>query len=450
MNHETDSQQSGSQQTDSQQTGSQQTSSGQADSRRTRDDDRSLVVVIGAGAIGTSIACRLIREHERVLLVDPLAPGNGTSFGNAGHISTESIFPLASPATIRDVPKLMFGKNAPLHLRREYFWQIAPWLLRFAWASRPSRFRAGVKAMQSLLARARDAMEELCADERLAELLHTRGHMVLAESKRSWRELENRRRLLEGHGIESIWLDTEDTMARAPFLREDFTGALLFPNSGHIGDPHGLCARLHERFADAGGESLRSRIHSIEPLDAGGFVLTGRSGKVAARKLVLAAGAWSAPLARQLGLVMPLETERGYHLTATGVGSISGVPVESQDRKTIMTPMDMGLRITGFVEFGGLDLPGNPQRWAELRRHFGELAPAVQAESFREWMGFRPSLPDHLPVIGEAPVNPDAICAFGHQHLGLTLSAVTAEIVADLAAGRKTPIDLTPFRPDRF
>ena len=408
------------------------------------------IAIIGAGIIGVSIACRLVREHEHVLLIDALAPGSATSFGNAGHIATEQIFPLASPETIRSVPRLLFASESPLHIRRKYALRIMPWLLRFAWASRPPAFRRGVRALKSLQERSQESMETLCADEAVSDLLRMRGHLVIAESEKALGELEARQVLLERHHIESKLLAADEAAERAPFLKPRVAGALLLPRTGHVLDPHRLCTRLHERFSEAGGQTSRARVEHIETLGDGGFVLRQEGGAIKAGKLILAAGAWSAALARHLGHAVPLDTERGYHVTAEGASDLGGIAVESHERRIIMTPMTGGLRIAGLIEFGGLDLPPNPRRHEDLKRHLRELAPGLELGTLSEWMGFRPSLPDMLPVIGASPANPNAIFAFGHQHLGLTLSAITADLVADLAAGRKPSVDLNPFRPDRF
>ncbi len=408
------------------------------------------IAIVGAGIIGLTIARRLARGREQALLIDPLAPGSAASSGNAGHIATEQIFPLASPETMLAAPRLLFGRNSPMHIRLEYALKIAPWLLRFAWASRPSAYQGGVRALLSLQEKSLDSMRALCADEGLADLLCVQGHMVVAESGKALRALDARRLPLERHGIESVLLAPDEAAARSPFLKRGIAGALLLPRTGHVLNPHRLCTALHKRYGEAGGLTLRARVENIETSDDGGFVLRHEAGAIEAGKLVLAAGAWSAPLARQLGHAVPLDTERGYHVTAEGAPDLGGIAVESHERRIIMTPMDCGLRIAGLVEFGGLDLPPNPRRHEDLKRHLRELAPALELGGLSEWMGFRPSLPDMLPVIGASPANPNAIFAFGHQHLGLTLSAITADIVSELVAGRTPPIDLRPFRPDRF
>ena len=225
---------------------------------------KQTIVIVGAGIIGVSIACRLVREHEQVLLVDPLAPGSATSFGNAGHIATEQIFPLASPETMLAAPRLLFGRNSPMHIRLGYALKIAPWLLRFAWASRPSAYQRGIEAMKSLQHGSLDSMQALCGDEGPSDLLCMQGHMVVAESGRSLRALDAKRLLLERHGIESVSLAPDEAAARSPFLKRGIVGALLLPRTGHVLNPHRLCTGLHERYGEAGGLTLRARIENIE------------------------------------------------------------------------------------------------------------------------------------------------------------------------------------------
>ena len=411
---------------------------------------KQTISIIGAGIIGISIACRLVREHQHVLLIDPLTPGSATSYGNAGHIASDQIFPLASPATMLAAPRLLFAKNSPLHIRPEYALRITPWLLRFAWASRPSAYRRGIEAMKPLLQLALESMQALCADEELSHLLCVQGHLVVAESKKTLRTLDARRILLERHGIESELLMPEQAAAKSPFLTRSIAGALLLKCTAHVLNPYRLCTGLYHRYGKAGGQTLCARIGNIESLGEDGFILRHETGAVQVGKLILTAGAWSAPLARQLGHAVPLDTERGYHVTAEGAPGLGGTAVESQERKIIMTPMDYGLRITGLVEFGGLNLPPNPRHHEDLKRHLRELAPGLELGKLTEWMGYRPSLPDMLPVIGASFANPNAIFAFGHQHLGLSLSAITADIVSDLIVGRVPPVDLRPFRPNRF
>lgn len=408
------------------------------------------IAVVGAGVIGLAIAFRLAREGRDVLLIDPREPGREASYGNAGHIATEQILPLASPDTIRRVPALLLKPDSPLSVRREYAWQILPWLLRFAWASRPASFQRGTEALAALQGKAMRSLSELCELAGIGSLLRERGHMLLVESPASLAAIEAQRRLFDEHGIESLWLTPDEVSARAPELKRDIAGALLLTGTGHVTDPHLVCTGLHAAFAAAGGKTLKAAVREVRCCPGGGFALTTDSATLATDQLVIAAGAWSAPLAAQLGSAVPLDTERGYSLTVPGWQGRCDVAIASFERMTIMTPMERGLRITGFVELGGLRLPPRPRRLAALKRHLRELLPGIDLAGAAEWMGFRPSLPDHLPVIGRSAANPNAILAFGHQHLGLTLAGITSSIVAALIGDREAPLDTAPFRADRF
>lgn len=413
-------------------------------------NDESTVAVIGAGIIGLAIAFRLVRQHRKVVLIDRDDPGMAASYGNAGHIATEQIFPLASPGTLLIAPRLLVRRDRPLSIRREYATGILPWLLRFAWAARPASYRRGTAALSQLQARAMQALQNLYRDAGISSLLQQRGHMVLAEREKSIPLLQSQQARLHEHGIATQWLKPDAVAARAPELRQGIAGALLFTDTGHVSDPWRVCSELHKAFLAAGGQSIRAEVQSAARGAHGQFDLQLQPGSVQADKVVLAAGAWSRTLAAQLACDVPLDTERGYHVTAVDWRGQLDLPIASHERMIIMAPLDCGLRMTGFVEFGGLLLPPRRQRIETLRRHLQELMPGAAMSEFSEWMGFRPSLPDHLPVIGGSPADQDILFAFGHQHLGLTLAGVTADAVAALARGDEPALDLHPFRVNRF
>ena len=251
------------------------------------------------------------------------------------------------------------------------------------------------------------------------------------------------------HGIGADWLTPQRVAEIAPELTRN-SGAIRVRDSGHVGDPLAVSRGLLGGFADAGGRLLRDEVRHVERRGDSGFGLRLSGGELSARRVVIAAGAWSRKLAVQTGFDVPLDTERGYHVQANGWHGSFDIAIASLERMTIMTPLHGGLRITGFVEFGGLELPPHRGRLRTLHRHLTELLPQADMSDRSEWMGFRPSLPDHLPVIGRSPDSPDLFYAFGHQHLGLTLAGVTADAIAALAADREPAVDLTPFRIDRF
>lgn len=407
------------------------------------------IVVVGGGVVGLASALRLARAFPDVVLVERDEPGMACSFGNAGHVATEQVFPLASPATLAGAPRLLLGNNGPLSIRAGYAHRIAPWLLRFALAARPAAFRRGTAALASLQSRAIDALARLCADAGIPEQLHRRGHLILVENPRLVAEARRQIAGFAEHGIAAEWLEPAAVAERIPGIIAN-SGAIHVLDTAHVGDPLTLSRGLLQAFVAAGGTVLRDEVTGIERRGDNQLYLRLHGRDIATQRVVIAAGAWSRPLAAQTGFDVPLDTERGYHVTIRGWRGGLELAVASLDRMTIMTPLDCGLRMTGFVELGGLTLPPDPRRPARLHGHLSALLPGAPTEGREEWMGFRPSLPDHLPVIGSCP-DDDRICyAFGHQHLGLTLAGVTADVVLELCTGTKPDIDLAPFRIDRF
>jgi D-hydroxyproline dehydrogenase len=412
--------------------------------------DTRTVLVIGAGVVGLGCAFRLAREGRRVLLVDRDAPGRGASFGNAGHIATEQVFPLASPQVVRGAFRYLLDRESPLRIRPAYALRIAPWLLRFAWAARRTTFERGTAALRSLLATAREDLAELAALAGVPHLVHGDGHLVLVERPESLEASNAEVALLREQGVEADWLSPAEVKAAVPELEARVEGAWKYRGTGHVEDPYAVSQALEQAFRNAGGAFLQSEITGIESRGER-FVARTRTGSdLDAEQLVIAAGAWSGPLVAGLGYRVPLDTERGYHVTLPKAFPRFRIPVASFERKVIMTPMSVGLRMTGTVEFGGLQLPPDARRFAMLERHMKALAPSLPTEGLTTWMGYRPSLPDHLPVLGRVPDGREIFFAFGHQHLGLTLAGVTARVLANQVMGREPGIDLAPFSPARF
>ena len=377
-------------------------------------------------------------------------PGRGTSFGNAGHVATEQVFPLASPEVVRGSLRYLLDRESPLRIRPAYALRILPWLTRFAWAARRESFGRGVAAISSLQATAARDLAALLEDAGERRLLHLDGHLVIVEDARSIAGARAEAALAAAHGIPVDWIAADEARALAPEIAVPLQGAWKYRATGHVDDPFSVSRALEAAFRAAGGEVVRAEVATIES-GGQGFIARTRDGQgIAARQVLIACGAHSRPLAAGLGYDLPLDTERGYHVTLPKAFPSFRVPVASFDRKAIMTPMTAGLRMTGTVEFGGLDLPPDPNRWAMLERNLRALVPSLPREGMTTWMGYRPSLPDHLPVMGRAPDGRELYFAFGHQHLGLTLSGVTARVMANVVAGRDPGIDLAPFRADRF
>jgi glycine/D-amino acid oxidase-like deaminating enzyme len=424
-----------------------------------RDADAQ-TIVLGAGLVGAACALRLAEAGRDVLLLDAQVPGQAASFGNAGHIATEQVFPLASPQVIRASWRYLLDADSPLRIRAAYLLPILPWLARFVWAARPMGFARGIQALMALQATSLADLHDLLAHAGVAGLLHADGYLRVWETPGGARDAQAQAVQVRPFGVNSAVWDADAVRRAAPGLASGVAGGVFYPDTGHVDDPHAVCTGLVAALVRAGGRVQQARAVALQQ-DSGGSVLVRQENGPAlrCRELVLCTGAWSRPLAASLGYRVPLDTERGYHITmpwpasegaAPGTRAWLDRPVASVERNVIMTPMSVGLRMTGTVEFGGLLLPPDAHRLALLRRAMRALVPASQPDTASTWMGFRPSLPDHLPVVCAAPRHPGVFFAFGHQHLGLTLCGVTARLVADLVCRRKPSVDMAPFHVDRF
>ena len=403
------------------------------------------VAVIGAGVVGLAIAERLVAEGRDVTLIDPNPPGSGASFGNAGTIADYATLPVGTPDVLRNLPSLLFDRNSPLSIRRAALPSLAPWLIRFALQSLPGNARRNAAAIAALLADACPLWEGLAARIGGSDILQRRGCLYLYESSAAFRaanaDMAQRRKL----GITVDLLGPHEVGQLEPGLPRVEGGAAFFPNAVFMADP----GQMVQHLARAVTVSLLP--HRVTGLarKAGGVDLWGDGFHLHARRVVLAAGAHSRDLARQAGDRIPLETERGYHVEWDMPAPRLTRPTCPTTRGFYLCPMSGRLRVAGTVELGGLTAPPSPHRIARLVKGARAIFPDLPAPD-RNWMGFRPSLPDSLPVIGPSRGGDEVIFAFGHGHIGLTLAPVTARLVADLIARRPPERDIAALDPGRF
>jgi len=404
------------------------------------------IAVIGGGVIGLACALRLAQDGREVVLVEPGQPGMGASFGNAGTIADYAVMPVGTPSVLRDLPRLLLDRNSPLAIRRAALVSLMPWLIRFLVQSTPARAAANAAAIAGLTADAVPLWEALAAEIGAGALLQRRGAIYVYRDAAALRagqdDMTARRKL--GVAVEVV--DAAGLAALEPGL-PGAAGAAYFPGAVSMLDPGRVVALLAQAVAGLGVEHLAQRVDGLE-LRAEGVVLRGPGLALQARHVVLAAGAHSGALARQAGDRVPLDTERGYHLEWDMADPPVSRPVCPAERGFYLCPMAGRLRVAGTVELGGLRAPPSAHRLDRLEDGARALFPHLGRPD-RTWMGFRPSIPDSLPVIGPGR-DRRVIHAYGHGHIGLTLAPVTARAVAALLAGRAPDRDLTACRVGRF
>lgn len=404
------------------------------------------VAIVGAGIVGVAVAFKLLERGRSVTLIDRRGIAEETSRGNAGGLAFSDVLPLATSGVLRKLPRWLTDPLGPLTIPPAYLPQIAPWLIRFWRAGWPDRVRASIAAQSALMRLAAREMVNLVAAAGIAHMIRSDGVLELYESEAELAASEPGWRARTQEGIEFRHVRGSELADLQPGLSPRFVAGTFIPKWQTVSDPYDFAIAIAAAVQQRGGELMIAEVTSVAP---GGLTLAdGRT--LNARKIVVAGGAWSKPLAAQLGDDIPLETERGYNTT---------LPPGSFDLKRqltfgghgfVITPLSSGIRIGGAVELGGLKLPPNFARADAMLQKARAFLPGLSTTGGRQWMGFRPSLPDSLPVIGTSRRSPDIVYAFGHGHLGLTQSAATGKLVAELVTGAAPSIDLNPFSPQRF
>jgi D-hydroxyproline dehydrogenase len=406
------------------------------------------VAIVGAGIIGMNAARALQRAGADVVVYDPDEPGAACSFGNAGNIAIDHVRPLARLDVLATVPSMLLNPLAPLCLKPAGLPAAWPWLWRAAVAARPSQVRIGTTALATLLGASRAAWDEEIELSGLDDLFRTEGALVAYERADSLDRTAADARILRDHGVRVEILSADAINGLVPGLAKPAAGGRFYPDAAHTIDPHGIVLRLAERFVAEGGTIRHEKVTGFLLADGcvAGLQTPARTEKVDA--VVLATGLASRALAEQLGARTPIGGERGYHVVLEN-GPALELSVTFAERGFIATPMAMGLRLAGTVELGAGAAP-DWRRAEALLHHMRALYSRTDLREASRWTGDRPTLPDYLPMLGASPKARNAIFAFGHQHIGLTLGAITGRIVRDLVQGRPVTTDISACRTDRF
>lgn len=407
----------------------------------------STCLVVGGGFIGTASALRLQRAGVDTTLIDPGDIRKGASFGNIGHIAAEQCEPLASLASLASFPGRLFAFGGPLDFRFRDADLWLPWSVRFAANARPSRFEHGVAVLTGLLGGAMASWQALLDETGCPDVLDETGHAVVwmkpgaaAKGRARWAKARS------GTTASRAMTDAELSGYEAA-LGQRPAGGLIFTGTGQVSEPVLALQALAGAFERAGGQVVRDRVTALSVRQGTTVATLANGGEVTAGAALVSAGAWSAPLLAPFGLHVPLIAERGYSIQSPEHDWPADLPLTVfEERAMVLARFRSGLRAASFVEFGRPDAPPDPRKWAALETGLRALDVPV-GPRFDRWSGSRPTLPDYLPAIGRL-AETNIYYAFGHQHLGLTLATVTADMIRDaLVEGSALPGALAA---DRF
>ena len=412
-------------------------------------ESKSSIGVIGAGIQGICISLCLIKKGFKVTLIDRDDPGkDSASYGNAGHFSPYASVPINRPDVLVDVPSMLLSSTGPLALKWNYVLKIFPWFLKFIKNCSRKNMMHTAKYMHQILDLALPAYDELFEEIDISGLVENKGIIYFWTNKDlKSRELEiNIRNEL---GIKQQLLTPHEIHDLEPHIKQIYHGGVLYPNARHTRNPKKILLKLFDFFLKEGGHFEKQNVQTISfPSDNKSVIKTDLN-FYTFDKLVVACGAFSKKLTDQVNEKIPLDTERGYHVHFKGHDHLLSRPVIFLNRGFGITPMEQGLRVVGTVEFGGLDNPPSKKRIQNLVNSAKYLFPELGKHE-DEWLGFRPTLPDFLPVIGPSKNHKNLFYSFGHHHLGWTLGAISGKIIAGLIAKENTNLDLSPYNSLRF
>ncbi len=413
--------------------------------------NKSSVGVIGAGVQGVCIALCLIKKGYQVTIIDRDDPADhSASYGNAGHFSPYASVPTNRPDILADVPSMLLNSTGPLALKWNYVPKMIPWFLKFIKNCSTKNMMHTAKYMHQILDLALPAYDELFQDIDVSGLVESKGIMYFWTNKDlKSRELEIKIR--NQLGVKQQLLTPHEIHDLEPHINKIYHGGVLYSNAKHARNPKKILLKLFELFKSKGGSFKKENVQTIIFNSENKPIIKTNLKSYNFDKAVIACGAFSKKLTDQVDEKIPLDTERGYHVHFKGYDHLLSRPIIFLNRGFGITPMEQGLRVVGTVEFGGLKNPASKKRILNLINNAKYLFPALKEKKHEdEWLGFRPTLPDFLPVLGPSKNHKNLFYSFGHHHLGWTLGAISGKIISSMIAGENSNLDLNPYNSKRF
>ena len=411
------------------------------------DSKNFKIGIVGAGIQGVCNALFLQKKGYKVTLFDKEEPGNAASYGNAGHFSPYASVSLNRTDILSDIPSMLLSSRGPLALKWNYVPKMIPWFIKFVLNCREKKMLHTAKYMHQILDLSLSAYDELFEDIDLDGLVENKGILYIW-TKKSQKSRDLEIRIRDELGVKQQLVNPKEIHDLEPNIKPFYDGGVFYDYARHARNPRKILIKLFEKFLENGGRFLKLNIKNLD-FDEDKPVLRTDSQRFIFDRLVIACGAFSKKLTDKLHENIPLDTERGYHVHFKNYDHLISRPIVYADRGFGMTPMEQGLRVVGTVEFGGLENPLSKSRIKNLILNAKDMLDGLP-EHKDEWLGFRPSLPDFLPVIGPSRNYKNVYYSFGHHHLGWTLGAISGKIVSKMISNENTNLDLQPYSSRRF
>lgn len=411
------------------------------------------VIVLGAGMVGVSAALELQARGAQTTLIDRRAPGQETSYGNAGVIARSSLMPMNNPGLWANLPKLLTNRTATLRYSIPFLMRNAGWAVGFLARARKSVFEETAAALDSLIRLSTDAHMELIKAAGAQDRLNDKGWIFLYRSNAGFKGAEFARKAFDQFDVDTETLDRFELQDLEPGLKPIFERALWIKDCCSVDSPGDVVRAYARLFAERGGTIETSEIQGLSSDDRRWTVNT-NGGSKRADAVVVALGPWSRAFLEREGMKVPMGFERGYHMHFSGNDDSSNTqlnrPIYDTAGSYVLSPMEQGLRLTTGVELTSCDAPENHAQLMLAEASAREAIDLGERVEDKPWLGRRPTMPDSRPVIGEAPGRTGLYLAFGHQHIGFSTGPGTARVLADLMEGKTPEIPPEPFSPSRF
>ena len=406
------------------------------------------VAVVGAGIVGICTAYFLQKTGFSTTIIDKEDPGTMTSFGHACTFADYANIPVNSPSLFKDIPSMLVNKDGPLSLNFSYLMSNLPWVFQFLKNCHKNKVEEIATKLANILKHSQLSYDQIFEEVNVSQYIKNEENIYLFDSKKAYEDYRYATHLRKKNNVKVRDLTKDEVHELEPNLAPVFYAGQIFEGSRHTTNPLAISNKIFENFLLQGGKYIKKNVNNVSQKENSVEIFLGQD-KYIFNEMIICAGAWSNSIANMVGENFPLDTERGYHVLFETDKQLINRPIAWSESGFYLIQIEDGIRAAGTVEIAGLNKPPNDKRTKMIERQSRKILPQL-GKVKSTWMGRRPTLPDALPIIGRSEKNKNILFAFGHQHIGWTLAAVTGKAINELIRGSKPNFDITAFSPNRF